>query len=111
MQGHDAVAAMHFDDGHAHFDGQKQRGWSREKSQYQQHSTERFEYTRDIDQLGWQSVLHEHALHRCGGTRELGISVYEKNQAQCDTENQQTQRLESTEKSHKHLYDIGEIAF
>jgi len=109
MQGHDTVAAVHFRYGYAHFDSQKQRGRTREQSQDQQHTPERFEYTCDVDQLSRQSVLHEHALHLRGGTRELGITVREKDQAQRDTNNQQAERLKGNKKFHGHLDEIGAI--
>ena len=57
MQGHDAVAAVNFDDSHAHFDGQKQRRRASEQSQDHQHTTERFEYACDVDQLSRQSMI------------------------------------------------------
>jgi len=109
MQGHNAVAAVYFDDCHAHFDGQEQRRWASEQSQDQQHTTERFKYACDVDQLSRQSMLHEHALHRCGGTRELGITVGEKNQAYGDAKKQQAERLERSKKFHGHLEGISAI--
>ena len=109
MQGHDAVAAVYFDYCHAHFDGQKQGRWASEQSQDQQHTTERFDYACHVDQLSRQSMLHEHALHRRGGTRELGITVREKNQAQSDAKSQQAERLERIKKFHGHLEGITAI--
>jgi len=109
MQGHDAVAAVHFDDGYAHFDGQQQRRRACEQSQDQQHTTEGLEHTCDVDQLSRQSMLDEHALHCRGGTRELGITVGEENQAQGGAKNQQGERLERSKKFHGHLIGISAI--
>jgi hypothetical protein len=67
VKSHDAVATMDFHHGHSHFDGEKQRRRAREQAKNQQYPAKRFENTRDVDQLGRQSVLNEHALH--GGGR------------------------------------------
>ena len=63
MQRHNAVAAVHFHDGYAHFNGQQKCGRAREKSQHQKHSTKSLEDSGDINQLSRQSMLDEHALH------------------------------------------------